>query len=391
MFSQPVFSRRFGITRTLGLAVLLILILLVTPASAEPQVTISNVRISNVRDGSFVVSWVTDVASDGHVDWGTQLPPANVASDTVVNSTTHYVTISGLGFNTAYYFRVRSGAAIDDNGGNYYSVTTGAVLALPTPGRTVFSQVLLPDLVTPAANAIVYLYIANGDASGTPGQSQLLTARSEANGFWFLDLNGTRTTNASAYFAFSDGTDFLDVSARGGLFLVGGLGITQFDVPVPTSYPAQLPNIPLAVALADFQATGQENGVLVSWLTTSEINNQGFNLYRATEPAGSQTLLAFVPSQAPGSGQGASYEWLDTNVVTGGTYYYWLEAVSLSGATTLFGPVSVTYQAPTAVDVTAFTAQAVDSSTLTPWLLILPALLGGAAYGLRRRSRRPAA
>lgn len=385
MSSQLAFTRRLRVVFAFILAVSLILAVVVTPASAEPEETIDNIRLSNVRDGSFVVSWVTDVSSDGHVDWGTQIPPTNVAADPVTNSTTHYVTISGLAFNTTYRFRVRSGAAIDDNHGAYYAVTTGPLLGAPSPGRTIYSQVVMPDLVTPAPNAIVYVYIEDNDSSGTLGESQLLTARSEANGYWSLDLNGTRTANAASYFVFGDGTDSLDISARGGQFWWGSLGVTQFDIPVPTIYPAHIPIIPLAVTLSEFQATSQETGVLLSWQTTAEIDNQGFNLYRAPDPAALQSLLAFVPSQAPGSGQGASYEWQDTNVVPGETYFYWLEAVSLSGATTLFGPVSVTHQGPTAVDVTTFTAQPVDGSSLTPWLLVLPVLAGAAASGLRRR------
>ena len=77
--------------------------------------------------------------------------------------------------------------------------------------------------------------------------------------------------------------------------------------------------VTLPVTLASFEATSQVDHVLVSWQTTTEIENAGFNLYRATDPTSPQNPLGFVPSQAPGSSQGFSYEWVDSNVVPGQT------------------------------------------------------------------------
>lgn len=107
----------------------------------------------------------------------------------------------------------------------------------------------------------------------------------------------------------------------------------------------------LAVTLADLRAEAQSDHVLVSWETVSEVNNQGFNLYRSTSPdsAGEKINPTLIPSQAPGSAQGAVYTWQDADVTAGTTYYYTLEDLDLSGASSLHGPVSVVFQAPTAV------------------------------------------
>ncbi len=143
----------------------------------------------------------------------------------------------------------------------------------------------------------------------------------------------------------------------------------------------------LAVTLASFTADAQADGVRVGWETTSEINNAGFNLYRAESASGAQTKLNadLIPSQAPGSSQGALYEYLDANVASGQTYWYWLESVDISGATTLNGPVSVDVSAPTAVALTDLQA---DSSTAAqmPWLVAAVAVAGlGLLVGSRRR------
>ncbi|MFZ2362348.1 MAG: hypothetical protein WA040_23615, partial [Anaerolineae bacterium] len=112
----------------------------------------------------------------------------------------------------------------------------------------------------------------------------------------------------------------------------------------------------LAVTLASFNAEAQADRVAVDWQTVSETGNAGFNLYRSTDPAGPQALLGYVPSQGPGSSQGFAYSFEDLDVQAGQTYWYWLEDVSLSGATTLHGPVSATVQAPTAVTLSSVSA-----------------------------------
>lgn len=114
----------------------------------------------------------------------------------------------------------------------------------------------------------------------------------------------------------------------------------------------------LAVTLADLRAEAYSDHVLVTWETVSEVNNQGFNLYRSTSPdsAGEKINAALIPSQAPGSAQGAVYVWQDANVTAGTTYYYTLEDLDINGAASLHGPVSVTFQAPTAVSLGSLAA-----------------------------------
>jgi hypothetical protein len=130
---------------------------------------------------------------------------------------------------------------------------------------------------------------------------------------------------------------------------------------------------PLAVTLASFDAQAQSDHVRVAWETVSELNNAGFNLYRSDSADDLLTLLASVPSQAPGASQGAGYSYEDMEVESGQTYWYWLEDVDLSGATTLHGPVSVVYAAPTAVTLSAMQVGSAGAPAL-PVVLVLLAL-----------------
>jgi hypothetical protein len=127
---------------------------------------------------------------------------------------------------------------------------------------------------------------------------------------------------------------------------------------------------PVAVLLASFDAETRQDGVLLSWETVSELDTQGFNLRRDTSSAGSGIGIAFVPAQAPGSTQGFPYQWLDTDVVVGETYYYWLDGVSLSGATTSFGPLQVEFMTPTAVTIDGLAISGGQGFLLIPWLVV---------------------
>lgn len=97
---------------------------------------------------------------------------------------------------------------------------------------------------------------------------------------------------------------------------------------------------PLAVTLASFTAEADGNGVTLAWETVSEVHNVGFNVLRSTAVDGQRTQLAFVPAANPGSTSGASYSYRDNTVTAGQAYWYWLEDLDTSGATTLHGPVS---------------------------------------------------
>jgi hypothetical protein len=100
---------------------------------------------------------------------------------------------------------------------------------------------------------------------------------------------------------------------------------------------------PTAVELASFEATPQGNGVLLAWETASEIDNVGFNIYRAASQAGELAKLNsyLIVCQHPGATAGAAYAFLDESAAPGATYYYWLEDIDASGAATKHGPVPV--------------------------------------------------
>jgi hypothetical protein len=209
-------------------------------AAPDADPVINKVYITDVRDGSFVVSWTTDVPSDGKVTWGTSTPPGTVETDSIASTTTHYVTFSGLTQNTDIYFEVSSGASVDNNGGLYYQVKTGTTLTPPGGSKTVWGYLYQPDGTTLVANAIVYLQLQDGDGLGSLAPSQWVSARTTSGGVWSYNLVNVRTENFSAFYNFTDGADKLRIVGQGGVAGSKGVEPNPWILTLPATYSYQV-------------------------------------------------------------------------------------------------------------------------------------------------------
>lgn len=171
-----------------------------------------------------------------------------------------------------------------------------------------------------------------------------------------------------------------------GNFVNTAVAYSQNASPVYDTAVLRLDPDPASVNLVDFTAIAQETGILVTWETAMELDNLGFNLYRAETATGPWVLLneALIPAANPGAVFGAVYTWNDVAVLPGVTYFYLLEDVDIAGISTLHGPVQATVLSisPSSVSLTAFTAGGGVGLWL-PLALSTVALLGG----LERRRR----
>lgn len=236
-----------------------------------------------------------------------------------------------------------------------------------------------------AAGFSIQLYYSTDGATWTSaGPSFLTNFGADAANTGFASAPGTTTAVAGTLTfptAIANNADFYlawNYSVTSGTTTSNaqGLGIDNFQITGGT----------LSVMLASLSAVSQGDRVIVAWETVSELNNQGFNLYRATAVDGPRTLLnsALIPAQRPGSSDGAAYTWTDSSVSPGSSYFYWLEDVDLTGARTLHAPVSVTVADPTAITLSTIGTR--RGAGGWPWLLVGSALLAGAI--LRRQGRR---
>ena len=103
-----------------------------------------------------------------------------------------------------------------------------------------------------------------------------------------------------------------------------------------------LTQTPTLITLSSLQAIPSNRSVTIRWNTESEIDNAGFNIYRA-EGSGQYVKLnnTIIPSKGT-STTGASYEFIDNGVQNRKTYFYKLEDIDINGSTTFHGPVSAT-------------------------------------------------
>lgn len=100
---------------------------------------------------------------------------------------------------------------------------------------------------------------------------------------------------------------------------------------------------PTLITLASFTATASNREILIQWSTDSEINNAGFNIYRAESEKEGYIKIndALIPAQGSAT-QGSTYQFTDENVKNRKTYFYKLEDVDVNGTGTLHGPVNAT-------------------------------------------------
>ncbi|MCX5885808.1 MAG: hypothetical protein NT096_07860 [Proteobacteria bacterium] len=113
---------------------------------------------------------------------------------------------------------------------------------------------------------------------------------------------------------------------------IGGIGGSYFQASVPT-----------LITLSSFTATPSHRKVILEWTTESEVNNAGFNIFRAESEGGEYVKInpALIPAQGT-STSGASYQYVDEGVKVHKTYYYKLEDIDLNGKSMMHGPVSAT-------------------------------------------------
>jgi len=173
-------------------------------------------------------------------------------------------------------------------------------------------------------------------SSGNMNANPLFVSRADyqlADGSPCIDTGNPTSSYNDACFPPSKGTALNDMGGFGGPGACAGLGP---GAPAPT-----------LIELTSFDAVSQGSKVLVRWKTASEIDNEGFHLWRAEEGEGGFTRITsrMIPSEG-GPLWGAHYDHIDEDVTIGQTYFYKLEAIDIYGASALYGPVEVMVGGP---------------------------------------------
>ena len=102
------------------------------------------------------------------------------------------------------------------------------------------------------------------------------------------------------------------------------------------------PTVP--VELSSFTATiTAQNFVQLTWVSQSESNVMGYNVYRNTSDDLSSAINISELIEGTNTSEAHTYTYLDRELEQSGTYYYWLENVDLDGTMSYYGPVNVVF------------------------------------------------
>lgn len=174
---------------------------------ASPDTTPKNVRVTNITDSSFTVSWTTAKETASFLKWGTsQSVQDTIATDEIAKQGfLHSTNVSGLTASEIYYFTIFSGENEYDNNGNPWQANTGPQIS-GTSSELTISGSLLKATGSPAGGAIIYFSI--------PGGSPLSTITSP-NGSYIYSLQSARNNDLSSFYQAKD-DDLIEITAQAG-------------------------------------------------------------------------------------------------------------------------------------------------------------------------------
>ncbi len=181
---------------------------------ATGEISPKSVKVTNIGESSFAVSWTTDKKVLSYIKWGEdQNPKKTTQEENPEVSNLHYITLRNLTPNKTYYFKINSDGKDFDNNGIPWQTQTATSLEPPSEPVVISGNVLQGN-GQPAVEAIVYV------SSG--GVSPLSTKTSE-KGEWVIPLGSARTSTLSSY-ATIDNNTLLEIIIDSG---PSGVGTAQ--------------------------------------------------------------------------------------------------------------------------------------------------------------------
>lgn len=190
------------------------------------------VKLTNISDTGFSVSWTTDETAAGLIKVGTEpnslkttvLDDRDQLSGSKGNFGIHHASAKNLAANTKYFFKIESGGKNYDNQGKPFEITTGPALANPPPADPVYGTILTAAN-TPAEEVIVYLNLANAAP---------LSALVKSGGDWAVSLSTARTSDLKSFLSYDTQATIINLLAQGGQQgSAPAITTTANDSPVP--------------------------------------------------------------------------------------------------------------------------------------------------------------
>lgn len=398
------------------LGVFLINIKTIFRLGASDQSTPLDIRMSNISESTFTISWVTDKETSGFVLWGkSESKIDNIAKENNEKSFTHSVTLTDLSPQTNYFYKINSDGTLFDNKGIPWSTTTGPDIGI-NPDSILVSGSVMNALGEASQKSLVYANIGGYTLSTTTSKS----------GSFVFSLAYVRTPDLTSYAQINEKETLIEIFAESQLEETATaqvfpqsakpipgivLGQTHDFRNLPPSTSGEVPQAILDLpsgseekskfSIPDISATpiSQENVTLKS-LDDGEMVTSTEPEFFGNGPKGA-TLTISIESENPITdsvtvGQNGSWSWNPPENLAGGTHtvtitWKGLDGItrkltknfivqageapafeaSGSGATTTPTPSASASAKPTASPTTtASSAPVPDTGSLTPTIIL---------------------
>lgn len=155
-----------------------------------------DIRVTNVTDNSFTVSWITDETTTGFVKINNGLFSSQSCYDErdingkLGKYNTHNTTCKQVKPSTHYIFKIISDGKTFSNSTDVYSIYTGPTITQILSGLEPAYGTLIDANNNPLKNALVYLSIDRG---------QTLSTITNDSGSWLIPLNIIRSEDLTKY------------------------------------------------------------------------------------------------------------------------------------------------------------------------------------------------
>jgi hypothetical protein len=223
-----------------------------TSATVVPD----KVRISNIADNKFSVSWVSQEPTIGSIEYGqvgeklTSVARDERDSGAQGEYLTHHVTVEGLQPSTQYAFRIVVGTKPNrfDNNGSPYTTATGPVIGATPTSQNFYGNVQLPSKQS-ADGAIVYIAL--------PGGATASTLVRESGNYAFT-LSTIRAADLRSYVIYDPAATIVSLTVESGQQQSTAAVSLANSAPVPTitlGQNADFLNVAQAPTVAEVQPT----------------------------------------------------------------------------------------------------------------------------------------
>jgi len=201
---------------------------------AAPTENPENIRITNITDTSFSLTYSTpaqvigsvtinkdpNIASGGQVFLDDRDQPTGIPTPYML----HSITIRNLQAKTQYYFSILSGQTTYLNNNSPFTITTGSTISDQPSSEDPLSGLIISPSSDKLSEGLVYVTIDGG---------QTLSALVKSSGIYIVPLNTIRTQDLTGYMKLTGDTK-IQLLATDGTLTSRALILASRRNPVPT-------------------------------------------------------------------------------------------------------------------------------------------------------------